>query len=58
MPRGIDYDKEIKKTPEWKALYGIWKRLHREKTPPEFTTFVPFYEWSIQNGFFVGARLL
>ena len=58
MPRHeFTYDKKSKETPEWKSLYGKWRYLLKRPHSAEFNEFLNFYQWSIANGFELGARL-
>ena len=58
MPRHIiTYDPAMKETPEWKYLYNKWYRVRKGQCSDEFKRFLDFYNWSMSNGFVLGARL-
>ena len=50
------YDKALVETPEWQYLYPKWQRIGKRRGK-EFTDFMYFYNWSLANGFVVGAAL-
>lgn len=54
----VVYDKELKDTQEWKNLYNRWRKIKSLSISPEFTTFEPFYRWSMKNGYSIGAHLV
>ena len=57
MPRHIvRYDKDLKETPEWKSLYGRYNSFNNRKYRQLFGSFQAFYDWSMANGFAMGAR--
>jgi hypothetical protein len=48
-------------TPEGKAIYNRWRAfsfVSVDKEDENFTIFRRFYDWSIANGFVIGARLI
>lgn len=58
MPRHrFAYDKDLKETPEWQPLYNKWKSVLRLPHSDAFYEFMGFYNWSMANGFVLGAKL-
>lgn len=58
MPRHeFVYDKELKATPEWNPLYDKWGSIRKRPHSEDFELFQDFYNWSMANGFVIGARL-
>lgn len=55
MPRFL-YDAEIKFTDEFKILHHRYFSENK-KYREAFPTFQEFYDWSMKNGFFNGAKL-
>lgn len=55
----VFYDKDIKETLEWQSLYNRYcskcKNIPYKQIAP---TFQEFYDWSMLNGFVMGARLV
>lgn len=51
------YDPQLRKTDHGRRLYEYWRTVHRGTDSIEFETFPGFYEWSMQNGYTIGARL-
>lgn len=42
-----------------RRLYCYWKnKVHRDTDCPEFLTFIGFYNWAMENGYTVGAKLI
>lgn len=57
MPRHEHtYPARMIKTDEGKSLYAIWRRI-RYNSCEAFSKYPDFFEWAIQSGFIVGARL-
>ena len=58
MPRReFGYDKKLKETPEWDPLYDKWRNIRKCPHSEDFERFQGFYDWSMANGFVIGARL-
>ena len=58
MPRHVfTYDPALKETPEWQSLYNKWAWLRKHRRGDAFAQFQDFYDWSMANGFVIGARL-
>ena len=58
MPRHeIVYDPVLKETPEWKSLYSRYKNNTQNIYRDAFRTFQEFYDWSMANGFVIGAKI-
>ena len=58
MPRHpVKYDKELKGTPEWQFLYNKWRQLLKQPHSEDFDNFPAFYEWSLAEGYALGAKL-
>ena len=52
------YDPEMRMSEHGRRLYCHWKnKVHRGTDCPEFLTFIGFYNWAMENGYTVGARL-
>lgn len=51
------YDPELRKTEHGSKLYSYWKNVHRATDAKEFEEFIDFYNWSMLNGYTLGARL-
>ena len=59
MPRHrVVYDKALKETPEWKILYNRYFNIGSQRYKDIFATFLEFYDWSMANGFVLGAKLV
>lgn len=58
MPRHpVTYNKDLKETQEFKFLYNKWRWLMRQPHVKAFDVFQAFYDWSMENGFVIGAKL-
>lgn len=58
MPRHkVVYDKDVKETPEWKALYSKWRQIKKCSHSKEFSRCQDFYDWAMANGFEIVAKL-
>ena len=58
MPRHrVVYDKDLKETPEFQFLYNKWRQVLRHPYNDAFYEFMDFYNWSMSNGFVLGAKL-
>ena len=58
MPRHrAVYDKDLKETPEFQFLYNKWSKVLRPPHCDAFYEFMDFYNWSMSNGFVLGAKL-
>lgn len=51
------YDPEMRKSEHGRKLYQYWKSVHRETDSKKFETFPGFYDWAMQNGYTIGAKL-
>lgn len=57
MPKHkVIYDPVLKETPEWKSLYAKYKNKTYKKIEG-FADFVAFYNWAMESGFEIGAKL-
>lgn len=56
MPKQT-YDPELRKSEHGSRLYQTWKRIRQHPHVEEWDQFPPFYTWSTENGYAVGARL-
>lgn len=55
MPKyRVIYDPVLKETPEWQSLYYRYRNNKIEG----FADFLAFYNWSMENGFVMGSRLV
>lgn len=58
MPRHeVVYDKDLKETPEFQQLYNKWNWIRKHNQLDQFEKFMDFYNWSIENGFELNAKL-
>lgn len=52
------YDREIIESEEGQRLYVYWQtKVSKNTDSPEFMTFPGFYNWAMENGYTVGAKL-
>lgn len=57
MPRhSYTYPVKMRITDEGRSLYAIWRRV-RHNACDAFQQYTDFFEWAVQNGYTVGARL-
>lgn len=52
------YDPELKETPEWESLYSRYNMWPTNVYKQLFDNFLDFYNWSMANGFAIGAKLV
>lgn len=54
---GPAYDPTLRQTEHGVSLYNAWRTVRRHPHCEEWEYFPTFYDWSLQNGFAMGARL-
>lgn len=45
------YDEAMKQHPAFYPLYAMWLKRVRGNSCPEFTDFVYFFKWAVENGY-------
>lgn len=60
MPRkahGKPYNPQIRKSEYGSRIYTAWKKIRRNPHYEEWESFASFYEWAVESGFEIGARI-
>lgn len=53
-----NYPRELRETPPGKHIYTVWVRIKSSgRYAAEFTDFIDFYNWSMENGYAEDTRL-
>lgn len=56
-PYGVAYNPQIRETEQGSRIYTAWKKVRSKPFCEEWRAFLPFYNWSIENGYKPGARI-
>ena len=51
------YAPEMRQTEHGSRLYAYWKRIRGKGISQAFEKFTDFYQWSMKNGYTIGAKL-
>ena len=57
MGYATTYEPEMRKSEHGRRLYDYWRNVHRNTDCEQFETFPGFYNWAMDNGYTIGARL-
>lgn len=53
----ITYDPKMRDGDAGRRLYAYWKKIRVYSDAEEFQTYPGFYNWAMENGYTIGAKL-